>query len=88
MNKYQFNNLQKKLKLPTDLKACTEANERAAALCVRAQKLGLDAPTEGMIGEEINTAISEVLLWVGSDWHKRYYDLRLCKNANSGPEGD
>jgi hypothetical protein len=72
----------------SDINATTEPNARAAALCIEAQKLGLDAPTEGMIGDAINTAISEVLMWVGGPWHERYYDIRLCEKADRGPEGD
>lgn len=72
----------------SDATATTPASERAAALCIKAQKLGLDAPTEGMISEAIDASISEVLMWVGGPWHERYYDIRLCELADRGPEGD
>ena len=36
-----------------------DEHKRAEKLCIEAEKLGLDAPTEAMIAEEIMHAISE-----------------------------
>ena len=49
---------------------------RAALLEAEAQRLGLERPTEGMIQDAINTAVSDALLWVDGKsgrWHERYY---------------
>lgn len=59
---------------PSKLKPLNGA-ERAHRLCIEAARLGLDAPTEGMIAEAIHTAENEAIIhWEiiaarhGQDW--------------------
>jgi hypothetical protein len=72
----------------SDANATTEPNERASALFIEAEKLGMEAPTERMVGEAINTAISEVLMWVGGPWHERFYDIHNANEVFSGSGRD
>jgi hypothetical protein len=56
-----------------------DPHARAQLLFDEAQKLGLDAPTEDMVAEAINTAESEAILHTaGKDAHDRWYGKRLA----------
>jgi CTP:molybdopterin cytidylyltransferase MocA len=51
--------------------AALNAHQRAAILCRRAEKLGLDAPTETMIADALNdaasNAVQDFIVWMASN---------------------
>lgn len=55
-----------------------------------AERLGLEVPTQAMVAAAINTAVSEVLLWVDGQktgWHDAYYDQSI-HNTRWQQEGE